>query len=124
MDQLYQSLLLNRVPAEWVKFYANKRPLASWFSDLKERYNQLAAWVEEFQVPKSTCISYLFNPMSFLTAIMQVTAGKQNQALDQMALNTNVTKFMSVQEIKFDAPAEEDAKEQEEDEEAAKEKQA
>jgi dynein heavy chain len=40
MDQLYQSLLLNRVPAEWVKFYFNKRPLASWFADLKERYNQ------------------------------------------------------------------------------------
>lgn len=41
--------------------------------------------------PKSLCISYLFNPMSFLTAIMQYTARSQGLALDNMAVQTNVT---------------------------------
>ena len=40
--------------------------------------------------PKSLCISYLFNPMSFLTAIMQATARLKNLPLDNMALQTNV----------------------------------
>ena len=43
------------------------------------------------ETPKSLCISYLFNPMSFLTAIMQATARDKNLPLDNMTLQTNVT---------------------------------
>lgn len=41
--------------------------------------------------PKSLCISFLFNPMSFLTAIMQSTARAKNLPLDNMTLQTDVT---------------------------------
>lgn len=41
--------------------------------------------------PKSLWISGMFNPMSFLTAIMQNTARMQNLPLDGMALKTDVT---------------------------------
>lgn len=40
--------------------------------------------------PKSLWISGLFNPMSFLTAIMQVTARQKGLALDDMTLKTDV----------------------------------
>lgn len=43
------------------------------------------------ECPVSLCISYLFNPMSFLTAIMQFTAREQKLALDSMTIQTNVT---------------------------------
>jgi len=40
--------------------------------------------------PASLWISGLFNPMSFLTAIMQVTARSKGLALDDMVLKTEV----------------------------------
>jgi dynein heavy chain, axonemal len=70
MESLQISLMLNRVPDGWAKYYASKKPLASWYNDLKLRYEQLMEWTKDMVMPKSICISYLFNPMSFLTAIM------------------------------------------------------
>jgi len=40
--------------------------------------------------PNSLWISGLFNPMSFLTAIMQVTARQKGLALDDMVLKTDI----------------------------------
>lgn len=40
--------------------------------------------------PPSLWISGLFNPMSFLTAIMQTTARAKGLALDDMVLKTDV----------------------------------
>jgi dynein heavy chain, axonemal len=51
------------------------------------------------ELPKSLCISYLFNPMSFLTAIMQLTAREKELPLDNMVLQTCVTSFMTEKEI-------------------------
>ena len=41
-------------------------------------------------MPPSLWISGLFNPMSFLTAVMQVTARANGLALDEMTLQTTV----------------------------------
>lgn len=49
--------------------------------------------------PKSLLISHLFNPMSFLTAIMQNTARLKVLPLDNMALQTNVTLFKTPEEV-------------------------
>jgi dynein heavy chain len=51
MEKLAESLTINRVPANWAIYYFNKKPLASWFSDLKDRYNQLEKWSDEFKLP-------------------------------------------------------------------------
>jgi len=42
-------------------------------------------------MPKSINLSFLFNPMSFLTAILQATAREHNLPLDNMCIQTNVT---------------------------------
>ena len=55
------------------------------------RCNQLQEWSEELKLPLSVCLSYLFNPMSFLTAIMQLTARAKLLPLDNMTLETVVT---------------------------------
>lgn len=54
--------------------------------------------------PNSLCIAYLFNPMSFLTAISQDTARKKGYALDNIALQTNVTAIRTAEEINQAAP--------------------
>ena len=49
-------------------------------------------WTGELATPKVTMLSYFFNPMSFLTAIMQHTSMLNSYDLDQMALICEVTK--------------------------------
>jgi dynein heavy chain len=51
------------------------------------------------ETPNVLCISYLFNPMSFLTAIMQKTAREQDLPLDDMVLQTNVSGFKGIDEV-------------------------
>jgi dynein heavy chain len=67
------------------------KDLPSWFEDLLLRIRQLDEYSEELIVPKSLWISGLFNPMSFLTAIMQATARRDGLPLDNMTLRTDVT---------------------------------
>jgi len=55
------------------------------------RITQLEEYSEEMTPPKSLWISGMFNPMSFLTAIMQNTARMEGLPLDGMALKTDVT---------------------------------
>jgi len=104
MESLSLSLNYNKVPAKWeAKAYPSKKPLAAWFFDLIERNLQLQEWSKDLITPKSLCISYLFNPMSFLTAIMQQTARQKGLALDNMAVQTNVTMMKGPEEVPGDA---------------------
>jgi len=91
MELLATSLFINQVPALWVKYaYFSLKDLTLWFDDLLLRIAQLVEYSEEMIAPKSLWISGLFNPMSFLTAIMQVTARQKGLALDDMVLRTDV----------------------------------
>jgi len=102
MDNLAKSLTLNRVPASWEKkAYPSRKLLNAWFDDLIERINQLHIWTKEekIEIPRSIWISGLFNPMSFLTAIMQVTARAKGLPLDDMVLQTNVTSYDDPKEL-------------------------
>merc|ERR1719387_56574 len=100
MEQTTKDLFLNSVPGKWGLEYASKKDLASWFDDLILRIEQLQRYGEDnIVVPPSLWISGLFNPMSFLTAIMQVTARKKMLALDQMMLMTTITNIKDPAEI-------------------------
>lgn len=91
METLATSLFIKQVPALWVKYaYFSLKDLVMWFDDLLLRITQLVSYSEEMIVPNSLWISGLFNPMSFLTAIMQVTARSKGLALDDMVLKTDV----------------------------------
>jgi dynein heavy chain, axonemal len=52
----------------------------------------ISEWTTDFKVPCSVWLGGLFNPQSFLTAIMQVTARKNEWPLDRMTLQIEVTK--------------------------------
>lgn len=84
----------------WIKYaYFSKKPLSGWFDDLLLRIKQLEDYSEELVAPDSLWISGLFNPMSYLTSIMQATARRDNLALDDMVLRTTVTNVLTPQEV-------------------------
>lgn len=91
MEVLSTSLYINKQPDLWAKYaYFSLKDLLMWFEDLLLRIQQLVEYSEELITPISLWISGLFNPMSFLTAIMQATARAKGLALDDMVLKTEV----------------------------------
>jgi dynein heavy chain len=100
MESLQRSLSFNKVPGSWeAAAYPSRKNLAMWFNELLERCHQLEKWSSELETPLSLCISYLFNPMSFLTAIMQTTSREKILPLDNMSLETRVTLLKSAEEV-------------------------
>lgn len=100
MDALSHKMFLNMQPDLWIKYaYFSLKSLPAWFDDLLLRIKQLEEYAEELIAPASLWISGLFNPMSYLTSIMQVTARRDNLALDDMTLKTTVLNIRDQAEI-------------------------
>lgn len=100
MDAMIVNLAGNSVPPLWLKMCAqigptgtyNKKTLSAWFADLVLRHKQFATWSSNaLIVPPSIWLPGLYNPMGYVTACLQVTARKQNLALDEMAIHSEIT---------------------------------
>merc|ERR1712223_2214813 len=93
MEDLGNSLFFDQVPPSWSKrAYASMHGLSNWYADLLLRIKELESWTSDFSLPSSVWLSGFFNPQSFLTAIMQSTARKNELPLDKMSLTCEVTK--------------------------------
>ncbi|XP_063098488.1 dynein axonemal heavy chain 9 isoform X2 [Cavia porcellus] len=93
MENLQNALYLDMVPEPWARrAYPSTAGLAVWFLDLLNRIKELEAWTGDFAMPSTVWLTGFFNPQSFLTAIMQTMARKNEWPLDQMALQCDVTK--------------------------------
>ncbi|XP_023241581.1 dynein beta chain, ciliary-like isoform X1 [Centruroides sculpturatus] len=93
MEELENSLFLDHVPKTWTKrAYPSLLGFTAWYCDLILRAKDLESWVNDFVLPSSVWLSGFFNPQSFLTAVMQVTARKNELPLDKMCLQCEVTK--------------------------------
>jgi dynein heavy chain len=104
MDELCGCLSLDRLPAKWAKAYPSLRGLTTWLFDLNMRLHQVEEWCgNPMDIPKVTWISGLITPQSFLTAIMQVTAQKNQLELDKLQVATDCLKKMTAEEV--DAPS-------------------
>jgi len=101
MEDLMMSLYNDNVPATWAKLaWPSMKSLSSWNKNLSDRFFQLEEWMNSpSDIPKVTWLSGLVNPTSFLTAICQVTAQKNQWELDKLVTFTRVTKLMSAEEI-------------------------
>ena len=100
MEGLMRALYDDRVPASWAsRAWPSMRPLGSWLADMLQRQRQLAEWTAAMTTPKVTWISGLFNPQAFLTAVMQVTARKNEWPLDKLATVVEVSKKMTPDEV-------------------------
>ncbi|NXC15109.1 DYH9 protein, partial [Corythaeola cristata] len=93
MENLQNALFLDTVPESWIKrAYPSTASLGTWFADLLTRIKELEAWTGDFSLPSSVWLAGFFNPQSFLTAIMQSTARKNEWPLDKVTLQCDVTK--------------------------------
>jgi dynein heavy chain len=107
MEELQEALTINQVPGRnifhqtsWEAIaWPSKRPLDGWFSDTLSRIKQLQDWSKELKRPVSTWLPALFNPMAFLTALMQVTGRKNNLPLDNMTIETHITIYSDIPSI-------------------------
>lgn len=55
-------------------------------------FQELEVWTTDFVLPATVWLAGFFNPQSFLTAIMQSMARKNEWPLDKMCLSVEVTK--------------------------------
>jgi dynein heavy chain len=117
MEDMMEALALNQVPGRnplhacsWERVaWPSTKSLRSWFVDLRNRYDQLQMWStgsfksppSPFALPYSIWLPGLFNPTSFLTAIKQIAARYHQTPLDQMTIETSVTK-LSRPELAFE----------------------
>ena len=93
MEELGNALFLDTVPASWAKkAYPSLYGLSAWYADLLLRIKELETWTSDFQLPAAVWLAGFFNPQSFLTAIMQQMARKNEWPLDRMCLQCDVTK--------------------------------
>ena len=100
MEDLSTALFFDQVPPSWAKLaYASLNGLTAWYADLLLRINELQGWTSDFMLPVSVWISGFFNPQSFLTAVMQSTARKNELPLDRMCLVCDVTKKYNKEEF-------------------------
>jgi dynein heavy chain len=93
MESLGNSLFLDIVPESWAKrAYPSLYGLSQWYADMLQRVKELESWTNDFQLPAAVWLAGFFNPQSFLTAIMQQMARKNEWPLDKMCLQCDVTK--------------------------------
>ena len=93
MEELSNALYLDNVPTNWNKrAYPSMYALGMWYADLLQRIKELESWTGDFALPAAVWLAGLFNPQSFLTAIMQQMARKNEWPLDRMCLQCDVTK--------------------------------
>uniref|UniRef100_A0A8P0S8H0 Dynein axonemal heavy chain 11 n=1 Tax=Canis lupus familiaris TaxID=9615 RepID=A0A8P0S8H0_CANLF len=93
MEAQQSQLSYDTVPDNWSKVaYPSTYGLAQWFNDLLLRCRELETWTHDLALPAVVWLSGFFNPQSFLTAIMQTMARKNEWPLDKMCLTVDVTK--------------------------------
>ncbi|XP_053327234.1 dynein axonemal heavy chain 11-like [Spea bombifrons] len=107
MEQLQSALFFDNVPHTWMKLaYPSTYSLAQWYCDLLLRCRELDTWTQDLSLPSVVWISGFFNPQSFLTAVMQSLARKNEWPLDKMHLTVDVMKKYKEE---FSQPAREGA---------------
>merc|ERR1711924_540115 len=93
METLQTCLFENKVAPSWKMLsFESMRPLAGWLDNLLMRLKQLMDWQADLMLPKVAWLSGFFNPQSFLTAILQQQARKNEWPLDKVVAATDVTK--------------------------------
>jgi dynein heavy chain len=101
MENLQDSLFLDRIPPGWAKkAWPSQLKFSMWLTNFMQRLEQLNEWLNNpAEIPKVTWISGMVNPQSFLTAIAQVAAQKNMWELDKLVTFTEVTKMMTSDEV-------------------------
>lgn len=89
-EQIYKSLLNNEVPKLWsANGFKSTKSLGCWVQDLLMRIDFIQLWADEGQ-PKSSWLSGLFFPQSFLSGVLQTFARKSMLPIDGLSMDFEV----------------------------------
>lgn len=102
MEDLMTAITINQWPGrnpfaqcDWEKkAWPSMKNGLSEFADMLLRIDQLVTWSTDLVTPISLWLPGLFNPTSYLTAVMQVTARRTGMPLDQMTTETYMSTFV------------------------------
>jgi len=101
MEAIVTALYMDQIPSPWSKVsWPSRRPLSTWLVNFASRLQQLEDWSNNpTELPKCTCLSYLVNPQSFLTAVNQVAAQKNQRELDKLVSYSDVTRYATPDKV-------------------------
>jgi dynein heavy chain len=89
-DEIFDSLLLNRIPVSWAKIcYSSHKPLSSWYDDLLKRIEFMRNWLINGH-PSSFWISGFFYPQGFITGVLQNYARDTGTPISEITFNYKV----------------------------------
>jgi dynein heavy chain len=91
-------------PSSWTKSSWSSSDLGSWMKILSRRATQLNVWLTGQQRPSSLWLPGFFNPQGLLTAAKQEVARRRSWALNDVILQTKITKTMREDDV--DSPNE------------------
>jgi dynein heavy chain len=105
MEDLQKALIMDRIPDKWKGMsWPSRRTLTPWLFDMARRLDQLVEWTAAPDgIPMVTWLSGLITPQSFLTAICQVSAQKNQMELDKLMTQVDVKKWETPEQC--DAPS-------------------
>lgn len=109
MEDLIKAISINQWPGRnpfsacrWEsKAWPSMKNMLSEYADMLLRVQQLATWSADLVTPISVWLPALFNPTSYLTAVMQVTARRTGLPLDQMTTETHISTFMKPEQCDY-----------------------
>jgi len=109
MEDLIKAISINQWPGRnpfsqcrWEsKAWPSMKNMIAEFADMMLRIAQLTTWTIDLVTPYSVWLPGLFNPTSYLTAVMQVTARRTGMPLDQMTTETHVSTFLKHEAIDY-----------------------
>jgi len=84
LEEVFNALLVGKVPPAWGSCYPSIKPLGSWIRDLVQRVDFLGSWLES-GLPKTFWLSGFTYPTGFLTGILQTTARKNGLSIDSLS---------------------------------------
>lgn len=89
-DEIFESLLLNRIPLSWQKIcYSSHKPLSSWYDDLLLRIEFMRGWLMNGH-PAAFWISGMFYPQGFITGVLQNYARDTGIPVSEITFNHKV----------------------------------
>jgi dynein heavy chain len=84
LEEIFNSLLLGRVPSAWGFCYPSLKALAPWVDELVLRMEQMNNWINN-GFPVSLWLSGLTYPTGMLTALLQTSSRKNGIAIDTLS---------------------------------------
>ncbi|CAF4829118.1 unnamed protein product [Rotaria sp. Silwood1] len=99
LDEINKYLYHGQIPLLWRSYTPQtKKSLGNWIEHFQQRNQQYEKWIHNGEL-KIINLSGLHVPESYLAAILQIAARKNQWPLDKVTFYTNVTKWQNIDDV-------------------------